>query len=144
MAAIREWYGGYSIIYRWFEDNFGYEGLVDYWHYIAKEVYSELAEEFRRGGLPYIRNYFQEIIEADEGRVQFEQTEGALAVDILESPDYIWQMHYDQGYSMPRDHYYKSYETIYGDVAAMAGMGFEMLRYDKDGKLKFQFTKRRA
>ena len=32
MAAIREWYSGYSIIYNWFEDNYGKQELEDYWH----------------------------------------------------------------------------------------------------------------
>lgn len=141
MAAIREWYGGYSIIYRWFEDNFGYEGLVKYWHYIAKEVYSDLADKFREGGLPCVAEYFREIIEEDEGRAEIALTENSVTVDIQECPDHIWQKHYDQGYSMPRENYYRSYETIYGDVARMAGMGFKLLRYDTEGRLKFEFTR---
>ncbi len=141
MAAIREWYGGYSIIYRWFEDNFGYEGLVRYWHHIAEHVYADLADKFRQGGLPYIAGYFREIIEEDEGSVDIALNEDSVTIDILECPDHIWQKHYDQGFSMPRENYYRSYEVIYGDVAKMAGLGFELLRYDKDGKLKFAFKK---
>lgn len=139
MAAIREWYGGYAIIYRWFEDHFGYEGLEKYWHYIAREVYSELADKFREGGLPYVANYFKEIIEEDEGKAEITLGEHNVTVDIEECPDHIWQKHYDQGYSMPRENYYRSYEVIYGDVAKMAGMGFRLLRYDPEGRLKFEF-----
>ena len=144
MAAIREWYSGYSIIYNWFEDRYGNQALEDYWHFIAKEVYSDLAEAFQKGGLPYIRGYFQEIIEEDDGKVRFDQTENSLTVEILECPDYIWQKAYLEIGGMPRENYYRSYETIYGDVAKMAGMDFELLRYDRDGRLKFKFTEKEA
>lgn len=141
MAAIREWYGGYSIIYRWFEDKFGYKELENYWHFIAREVYKDLAKEFKAGGPSYICDYFTDIITADEGKLTVKADENSAVIDILECPDYIWQQHYDQGYSMPRDNYYKSYEIIYGDVAAMAGYRFEMLRFDTKGRLKFRFTR---
>lgn len=141
MAPIREWYGGYSIIYRWFEDRFGYEELENYWHYVAKEVYAELAEKFKSGGVNYIAEYFREIIEEDEGKAEITVEGGSVTIDIQECPDYIWQTYYDQGFSMPRDNYYKSYEIIYGDVAKMSGYDFEMLRFDTTGKLKFRFTK---
>ena len=144
MAAIREWYSGYSIIYNWFEDNYGKQELEDYWHYIAKEVYADLAEKFKQGGLPYIRDYFKEIIEEDEGKVRFEEGENSLIVEVLEMPDHIWQEKYLEIGGMPRENYYRSYETIYGDVAKMAGIGFELLKYDPDGKLTFKFTKEAA
>lgn len=144
MAAIREWYSGYSIIYNWFEDNYGKQELEDYWHYIAKEVYAGLAEKFKQGGLPYIRDYFKEIIEEDEGKVRFEEGENSLIVEVLEMPDHIWQEKYLEIGGMPRENYYRSYETIYGDVAKMAGIGFELLKYDPDGKLMFKFTKEAA
>lgn len=140
MAAIREWYSGYSIIYNWFEDNYGEQELEDYWHYIAKEVYTGLAEEFKKGGLLYIRNYFKEIIEEDNGSVQFEEAENTIVVEILEAPDYIWQKEYIEIGGMPRDNYYRSYEVIYGDVAKMADMEFKLLKYDTEGRLKFMFA----
>lgn len=142
MAAIREWYGGYSIIYRWFEDNYGYPELVRYWHYIAREIYAPLAEKFRSGGPAYIQRYFEEIIREDEGEVECTIDGGGATVEILNCPDRIWQKHYDQGFSMPRDNYYRSYEVIYGDVAQMAGYDFELLRYDPEGRLKFRFARR--
>ena len=52
MAPIREWYGGYSIIYRWFEKKFGEDALYEYWHFVAKEVYSDLAKQFQIAGTP--------------------------------------------------------------------------------------------
>ncbi|MPN46745.1 hypothetical protein SDC9_194343 [bioreactor metagenome] len=72
MAAIREWYGGYSIIYRWFEKKFGEDALYEYWHYIAGEVYSELAKKFSDGGPAFIASYFAEIILEDEGKMVVE------------------------------------------------------------------------
>ncbi len=142
MAAIREWYGGYSMIYRWFEDNFGEEALEEYWHYIAREVYTPLADKFREGGPAYIAAYFPEIILEDEGKLIVESDKDSVTVEILECPDYIWQTYYDQGFSMPRDNYYRSYEVIYGDVAKMAGYDFEMLKFDTQGRLKFRFTRK--
>ncbi len=141
MAAIREWYGGYAIIYRWFEDRFGYEELENYWHFVAKEVYGDLAGEFRKRGSSYICTYFTDIITTDEGKLTVEADEKSATIEIHACPDYIWQKYYDQGYSMPGENYYKSYEIIYGDVARMAGYQFEMLRFDTKGKLKFRFIR---
>jgi hypothetical protein len=142
MAAIREWYSGYSIIYRWFENKFGEDDLYEYWHYIAREVYQELAEKFREGGPTYIVSYFTEIILEDEGKLTVTADKDSVTVEILECPDHIWQTYYDQGYSIPNDNYYKSYEVIYGDVAEMAGYDFEMLKFDTQGRLKFRFSRR--
>jgi hypothetical protein len=144
MAAIREWYSGYSIIYNWFEDHYGEQELYKYWKYIAKEIYSDLAEEFKTKGLPFIRDYFKEIIEEDLGSVTFEQDANSLTVDVIEMPDHIWQKEYLEIGGMPRDNYYRSYEVIYGEVAKMAGLEFELLRFDTEGKLKFKFTDRRV
>ena len=101
MAAIREWYGGYAIIYRWFEDRFGYEELENYWHFVAKEVYGDLAGEFRKRGPSYICTYFTDIITTDEGKLTVEADEKSATIEIHACPDYIWQKYYDQGYSMP-------------------------------------------
>lgn len=144
MAAIREWYGGYSIIYRWFENRFGEDALYEYWHYVAKEVYPELAQKFRDGGPAFIASYFTDIILEDEGKLCVEADKNSVTVKILECPDHIWQTHYDQGYSMPNSNYYRSYEVIYADVAKMAGYDFELLEYDTQGRLKFRFTRQEA
>lgn len=141
MAAIREWYGLYGIIYNWFEDQYGYGALEEYWRYIAETVYPEVAADFREMGFPYIAEYFAGIMEADEGKATISVAENAVTIDIQECPDAIWQKFHDNGYFMPRDHYYKSYEVIYGTVARMAGLRFEMLRYDPHGRLKFAFTR---
>jgi hypothetical protein len=141
MAPIREWYGLYSIMYNWIEDKYGYNDLVDYWKYIAGEIYTDVAENFKQGGFPYICDYFKKIIEIDEGVVEFELADNHITIDIKESPDYKWQKFFDAGFSMPRDHYFRVYEVIYGEVAKKAGLKFEMLRYDPTGKLKFAFYK---
>ena len=75
--------------------------LESYWHYVAREVYGDLAERFRERGTSYICAYFADIITADEGSVTVEADERSATIDIHACPDYIWQKHYDQGYSMP-------------------------------------------
>lgn len=141
MAPIREWYGGYTILYNWFEDRYGYEELQKYWKYIADEIYTELGEKFKEGGLLYIRDYFRDIIEEDEGSVEFKLSDDSLIVDIIECPDNKWQKFYDAGYSIGRENYYRSYEVIYSETAKKAGFEFKVLRYDPTGKLKFEFSK---
>lgn len=145
MAAIREWYGGYNIIYNWFEKRFGYAELENYWHYLAEEVYKPLLTEKFQEGPQAIADYFHEIIEEDEGKVETIVDENSVTVDIKECPDYIWQHFYSDmpyGIADNNEHYYKSYEVIYGDVAKFAGYKFEMLRFSTEGKLKFKFTKK--
>ncbi|MEG1524795.1 MAG: hypothetical protein RRZ24_06145 [Clostridia bacterium] len=142
MSAIREWYGLYSLIYNFMEDEFGYEALVDYWRYIGEKVYSDEADRFRTGGMPYIRDYFKSRIEVDDGIATFDVDEHHVVVDIQKCPDYIWQKYFDvNGFTLPRPHYFRVYEVIYAMVAEKAGLDFSMLRYDETGKLKFEFRK---
>ena len=145
MAAIREWYGGYNIIYNWFEKNYGYDALQEYWHYLAKEVYQPLLTETFEKGPEAIAKYFHEIIEEDEGTVETEVTGNSVTVEIKECPDYIWQHYFSDmpfGIADSNEHYYRSYEVIYGDIAEMTGYQFEMLQFSTVGKLKFSFTKK--
>jgi len=145
MAAIREWYGGYNIIYNWFKRNYGVEELQNYWHYLADEVYKPMLTDRFKKGTQDIADYFHEIIEADEGKVETEVTDNEVTIDIKECPDYIWQHYYADmpcGIADDNKEYYKSYITIYGDVADAAGYDFEELKFSTDGKLKFRFKKR--
>jgi hypothetical protein len=147
MAAIREWYGGYNIIYNWFEKNYGYDGLEKYWHYLAKEVYKPLLSEKFQEGPQSIADYFHEIIEEDDGTVKTDVEGNSVTIDIVECPDYIWQHHFSDmpyGIADNNQHYYRSYETIYGDIAEMTGYSFELLRFSTEGKLKFKFSKKEA
>ena len=94
MAAIREWYGGYNIIYNWFERKYGYEELKTYWHYLAEEVYKPLLKDTFEAGPQAIADYFHDIIESDEGKVETAVDGNSVTVEILECPDYIWQHHF--------------------------------------------------
>ncbi len=145
MAAIREWYGGYNIIYNWFERKYGYEELKTYWHYLAEEVYKPLLKDTFEAGPQAIADYFHDIIESDEGKVETAVDGNSVTVEILECPDYIWQHHFSDmpyGIADKNEHYYRSYEVIYGDAATFFGYGFELLRFSTVGKLKFRFTRK--
>jgi len=117
MAAIKEWFGLYNIIYDWFEKNYGYQKLEEYWKYIARSCYSSLAAEFRDKGPEYVRDYFETIFEKDGGQAIGTVRKGRVTVEVLESPDVRWLKAFDNPAFKIVPYYFNHYEVIFGEIA---------------------------
>ena len=144
MAAINEWFGLYNIIYSFVEQNYGYGELTEYWKNTAKTVYAKLAEDFKKQGLPYIKTYFEETFAKDEGSASGSIDADGVTISITESPDVKWTQAYEYDSFKLKPWYFDHYKYIYGQVAEMAGMDFEMIAQPPDGKCVFRFSRRRG
>ena len=88
MAPIKEWFGAYNVIYNWFERNYGYSALEEYWKYIAQNCFEEVVEKFKNGGLNAIKDYYEHTFGLDEGECGTCLENGSLTIEVVKCPDY--------------------------------------------------------
>ena len=139
MAAIKEWFGLYNIMYDWFEKKYGYQELEEYWSYIARSCYADLAVKFREKGPEYIRDYYESIFLADGGKAKGVVHGNEVVVEVLESPDIKWMQAFDNPNFKTVPYYFNHYEVIFREIAKMAGIEFDMLENREDGKCRWAF-----
>lgn len=139
MAAIKEWFGLYNIMYDWIEKRFGYNELEGYWKFIAISCYADLAKKFKEKGPDYISDYFKNYFLSDEGKVKVTVDKGAIVMEVIESPDIKWMQAFDNPNFKTVPYYFNHYEVIFGEIAKMAGIEFEMLEKRDNGKCKWVF-----
>lgn len=142
MAAIREWFGLYNIIYDWFERNCGYPELEEYWRNIARNCYADLAVRFREKGPDYVKEYFEGIFQEDGGQAASVVGGDDVTIEVLESPDVKWMQAFDNPHFKTVPYYFNHYEIIFGEIARMAGLEFEMLKKGEDGLCKWRFCRK--
>lgn len=143
MAAIKEWFGLYNIIYTWIKENYGYDELVEYWKNIATKVYPKLAEDFRTKGFTFIKDYFEQIFAADDGKAVGAVEKDGVTITVIESPDVKWTQSFGYSSFQLQPFYFDHYKYVYGQVADMAGLDFEMIEQQPDGQCVFRFSTRK-
>jgi hypothetical protein len=141
MAAIKEWFGLYNIMYDWFEKNYGYQELEEYWRFVARTCYTKLAAEFKEKGPGYVKDYYEMIFAEDGGKAVGTVCKDEVTIEVLESPDIKWMKAFDNPAFKPVPYYFNHYEVIFGEIAQMAGLDFKMLSIRKNGKCKWTFSK---
>jgi hypothetical protein len=140
MAAIKEWFGLYSVIYSWIEKNYGYDELTKYWENTARQIYPTLARDFREKGSGYIKEYFEEVFAADDGGATGTIDDTGVTIRVTESPDKKWSEAFGYSAYALKPWYFDHYKYVYGTVADMAGLRFEMLTCPPDGRCEFRFS----
>jgi hypothetical protein len=140
MAAIKEWFGLYSIIYSWIEKNYGYAELTKYWENTASEIYPGLARDFREKGPEYIKEYFETIFAADGGAAAGTVDGAGVTIRVTDSPDKKWAEAFGYPSYALKPWYFDRYRYVYGTVAEMAGLRCDMLDCPEDGRCTFRFS----
>lgn len=65
--AAPDFYFAINATFRWIYDNWGEQGLQDYWQSMGREHFAPLTERFRQGGLEAVREYWQDFFENEPG-----------------------------------------------------------------------------
>ena len=73
--AAPDFYFAINATFRWIYDNWGEEGLVDYWERLGHEHFAAVTERFRQGGLEAVREYWCEFFNEEPG--------GDVSVDLV-------------------------------------------------------------
>jgi hypothetical protein len=141
MAPIKEWFGTNNVIYRWFLEKYGEEGLELYWKYIAGTCFEETVAQFRKEGLSGIDDYFRFIFNRDGGAVKSTLAEDCLLFEVLQCPDYTFMDGSDNPNFKPIRDYCGHHRVINKILAEKAGFDFKMAECDGAGHCKWIFNK---
>jgi hypothetical protein len=141
MAPIKEWFGGYNVIFNWFELNYGYSALEEYWKYIAQNCFEEVIEKFKNGGLTAIKDYYEYTFGLDEGECKTSLENGKLTIEVVKCPDYEFMKSSSNPNFIPIKNYCKHHEIINGVLAKESGHLFCMEECDSNGRCKWAFKK---
>ena len=85
--AAPDFYFTLNATFRWIYDNWGEEGLVQYWQGLGREHFAAISEQFRDGGLPAVRDYWQAFFDDDPGGdVSVTLADDAVTVEVRSCP----------------------------------------------------------
>ncbi len=141
MAPIKEWFGAYNVIFRWFEKNYDKEALTEYWKFLAENCFQETVERFKKGGLDEIDNYFRETFEIDGGEYVSSFSENILLCEIKKCPDHDFMKSSDNPCFKPIEDYCGHHDIINSVIAQRAGFTFRMLECSGKGQCRWMFQK---
>jgi len=65
--AAPDFYFAINATFRWIYDNWGEEGLKEYWRALGRDHYAFLTEKFRKEGMEAVYNYWQEFFAREPG-----------------------------------------------------------------------------
>lgn len=119
-------------------EQYGIEGVVDFVTEFAKNYYSPKIEEFKKGGLKAIKEWFEKIYEIEESSevLDCNLQDGTLTVTISKCPVIEYMRSLGQ---KPSEYYIEQTRTLYDVIAKESGFTFDLEYYNQDGAAKFTF-----
>lgn len=140
MAAIKEWFGAYNVIFNWFKQNYGNNAFDEYCRHIGSTCYEYVIKRFKREKLEGIKRYYQELFNKDEGKIECYMEDKKLTINIIECPAYAFLKSSSNPYFAPTDSLCKFDLIINKIIAEKSGFDFSMDECNKDGKCKWVFA----
>lgn len=120
-------------------ENYGDEGVKEYLACYAESFYKPLAQAVIEKGLIELKNYFTDIYKKEEWEQYLHaRIDGdVLTITVDKCPAVTFMK--ASGHT-PSRWYKETTYTVYGTLAKMCGLDFEVKYYDeKDGKTEFTF-----
>ena len=142
MAAIKEWFGLYNVIFNWIENKYGYSALEDYWEFIAKSCCEEAVEKVSRDGLEGIKQYYEHTFDLDQAGYSSKYEEGNLVFEISKCPDYEFMNSSGNVHFKPVKNYCRHHEVINNFIAEQCGLSFSMPHCGNHGTCRWVFGKK--
>jgi len=142
MAPIKEWFGLYNVMYNWFEKKYGYKALNEYWSYITESCFDKVVEDFKKGGLESIKDYYEHTFRLDNGKCKAYLENEKLTIEVTKCPDYEFMKSSSNAHFVPIENYCKHHEVMNNILAEKSGHSFCMCECDNDGYCKWSFSKK--
>ena len=123
-------------------DHFGEEGIKEYLSTYSTAYYVPLVAKIKKEGLSALKDYFISIYEIEEASDAISASLDGDRLDIVTtySPAVMHMLKRDH---TPSKWYIETTRTVYGTIAANAGLDFSLEAYDaKTGAAKFHFVKK--
>ena len=104
-----------------------------------KNYYSPIIADIRRSGLSALKAWIEGVYETEEASdlLHTELTNNLLTVKIDRSPVIEYMHTLGQ---KPTKYYIEETRTLYRVIAEECGFGFELCRYEDDGRAEFTFA----
>lgn len=121
-------------------EQYGTEGVIDFVSEFAKNYYSPKIEEFKKGGLKAVKDWFEKIYEIEESSdvLDCKLQGGTLTVTISKCPVIEYMRSLGQ---KPSEYYIEQTRTLYDVIAGESGLEFNLEYYNDDGAARFTFSK---
>ena len=87
MAAIREWYAGYGLIFEYMLEIGGEGGLASYTDMLGKEIWKDLQFDRQTEPLAMLEGYYKTTIWKDGGLAEIRADGSSLSVSFSLCPD---------------------------------------------------------
>lgn len=86
--AAPDFYFAINATFRWIHDNWGAQGLLDYWRALGREHFADVTARFRDGGMDAVRDYWQAFFDEEPGGdVTVERTgDDAVTITVRSCP----------------------------------------------------------
>jgi len=141
MAAIKEWFGAFNVIFNWFEKQFGREALEAYWRHIADTCYDDVVKKFQGEGLAGVRDYFEDIFRKDGGKLETSLQDKRLTIRIIQCPAFMFMNDSDNPHFVPIKDYCRHDAIVNERLAQKSGLAFRMTACTHHGQCEWEFTK---
>lgn len=142
MAPIKEWFGGYNVIFNWIEEKYGYDALEQYWRFIAESCFGDIKGISDGNELTGLKDYYECTFAKDDGEYVSEIIDGKLTFEIKKCPDYQFMLSSSNPYFKPIKNYCRHHEVINSVIAEKAGCSFCMTECNNNGACKWIFEKK--
>ena len=119
-------------------DNYGKDAVIEFLRKFAVDFYAPQIADFKTRGLVAIKDWLEKLYRIEEASkvLHTELTDKELKVTIDQCPVIAYARSLNQELS---EYYIEQTRTLYDAMAAAAGFGFRLERYDADGAAKFVF-----
>src|SRR5690554_5903970 len=88
LAACKEWYALYNIIFNWMQLKYGYNEFYEYIKTITHSCFGSQINEIRLGGLCAIKEYYCSLFDEDGTDYLLEESENQLCFTINKCIEY--------------------------------------------------------
>ena len=122
--------------------HYGDEGVKEYLRGYARSFYQPLAASVIKEGFKALQDYFTDIFRKEEMPevLHTSLSDNALGIKIDKCPAVTFMR--KSGHT-PSEWYKETTYTVYGELAAMCGLDFEVKYYnEEDGSTEFTFLRR--
>lgn len=116
----KDFHGALSFAATYVEQQFGAEGLAEFLHTAARNVYRPLFGRIRRQGLPALRDHLQDVFSKEGGEFKLTCGDAELVIEVTKCPA-ISHMR-DRGYEIA-EHFCEITRIVNRAIAEETGYG---------------------
>ena len=126
--AFPFFHGLLDVTFRFFEENYGREGLRRYLRWLAENYYAELIDAARRDGLDALEKYWRDVADDEmaaeaQAHMDVERDGERLFIEVKRCPAFVWM---EENGRQACECYCEQCAVMNAAIADAAGIEFEL------------------